>query len=92
MSNTTVKNSGPSELTTLGKKFYEEKLKAILELQHTGEFVAIEPYSQKYFVDEDSTQVALKALAEMPDKKFYFARIGYKYAHKIGGSWLKKKV
>ena len=92
MSDTTVKNSGLSELTILGKKFYEEKLKAILELQHNGEFVAIEPYSERYFVDKNSTNVALKALAEMPDKKFYFARIGYKYAHKIGGSWLKKKV
>ena len=92
MSNTTLENAGLSELTTLGKKFYEEKLKAILEPQHNGEFVAIEPYSGNYFLDEDSTQVALKALAKMPDKKFYFARIGYKYAHKIGGSWLKKKA
>ncbi len=92
MSDTTVKNSGLSELTTLGKKFYDEKLKAILEPQHNGEFVAIEPYLERYFVDKNSTQVALKALAEMPDKKFYFARIGYKYAHKIGGSWLKRKV
>ncbi len=92
MSDSNVKNIGLSELTVLGKKFYEEKLKIVLEPQHNGKFVAIEPYSGKYFLDEDSTQVALKALAEMPDKKFYFARIGYKYAHKIGGSWLKKKA
>ena len=81
-----------SELTTLGMKFYEEKLKPILEPEHNGEFVAIEPYLEKYVVDKTSSQAALKALAEMPDSKFYFARIGYKYAHKIGGSWLKKKV
>ncbi len=92
MSDTNVKNAVLSELTVLGKKFYEEKLKGVLEPQHNGEFVAIEPYSQKYFVDKDSTQVALKALAEMPGKKFYFARIGYQYAHKIGGSWLKKRA
>ena len=81
-----------SELTTLGMKFYEEKLKPILEPEHNGEFVAIEPYLEKYVVDKTSSKVALKALAEMPESKFYFARIGYKYAHKIGGSWLKKKV
>ena len=92
MSNLTVKDSGLSELTTLGKKFYDEKLKAILEPQHNGEFVAIEPYLERYFIDKNSTNVALKALAAMPDKKFYFARIGYEYAHKIGGSWLKKKA
>jgi hypothetical protein len=81
-----------SELAKLGIKFYEEKLKPILEPDHNGEYIAIEPYSEKYFLDKNSTQVALKALAEMPGKKFYFARVGYKYAHKIGGSWLKKKA
>ena len=86
------KKSQLSELSELGTKFYEEKLKLILEPEHNGEFVAIEPYSERYFVDTDSTKVMLKALAEMPDKKFFFARIGFKYAHKIGGSWLKKKV
>ena len=85
MSDTTTENSGLSELTTLGKKFYDEKLKAILEPQHNGEFVAIEPYLERYFVDTDSTKVMLKALAEMPDSKFFFARIGHKYAHKISG-------
>ena len=80
------------DLVTLGKKFYEEKLKAILEPAHNGEFVAIEPFLGKYVVDKDNTQVALRALEEMPNSKFYFIRIGYKYAHKIGGSWLKKKV
>ena len=92
MSDITTENSILSELTTLGKKFYDEKLKAILEPQHNGEFVAIEPYLERYFVDENSTKAALKALAELPDSKFYFARIGYEYAHKIGGSWLKKEV
>ena len=86
------KKSQFSELTQLGLKFYEEKLKPILEPEHNGEFVAIEPYSGRYFVDKDSTKVALKALAELPEQKFFFVRIGYKYAHKIGGSWLKKKV
>lgn len=81
-----------NELARLGIKFYEEKLKPILEPEHNGEYIAIEPYSEKYFLDKTSTQVALKAIAEMPDKKFYFARVSYQYAHKIGGSWLKKKA
>ncbi len=79
-----------SELTKLGMKFYEEKLKSLLEPEHNGEFVAIEPFLEKYVVDKDEVQVMFKALAEMPESKFYFGRIGYRYAHKIGGSWLKK--
>jgi hypothetical protein len=85
---TLVKN----DLVALGKKFYEENLKSILEPAHNGEFIAIEPDSGKYFLDKDSNQVMLKARLEMPDKKFYFARVGYEYVYKIGGSWLKKKA
>ena len=81
-----------SELVALGKKFYEEKLKSILEPEHNGEHIAIEPYSERYFLDKDQMQVITKARTEMPDSKFYFARVGYEYAHKIGGRWLKKKV
>lgn len=81
-----------NDLVTLGKKFYDEKLKAILEPKHNGKFVAIEPFLKKYVIDEDITKATLKALEEMPDSKFYFVRIGYPFAHKIGGSWLKKKV
>jgi hypothetical protein len=81
-----------SELTKLGMKFYEEKLKPLLEPEHNGEFVAIEPFLGKYVVDKDEVQVMIKAIAEMPKSKFYFGRIGFDYAHKIGGSWLKKRV
>ncbi|MCY7377680.1 MAG: hypothetical protein LH472_17110, partial [Pyrinomonadaceae bacterium] len=76
MSNTTTENSGLSELTALGKKFYKEKLKAILEPQHNGEFVAIEPYSGKYFVEENKLGAILKARSAMPDKLFFLAKIG----------------
>ncbi len=85
-------NTDFSELTTLGMKFYEEKLKLILEPGHNGEFVAIEPYSERYFIGETNTKAMLNALDKMPDSKFYFVRIGYEYAHKIGGSSLKKRV
>ena len=80
------------DLVTLGKKFYEEKLKAILEPAHNGEFVAIEPYLGKYEVDKDEVQVIIKARNEMPSKIFCLLRVGSEFTHKIGGTWLKKKV
>jgi len=84
MSDKTSEKSRFSELTELGIKFYKEKLKSLLEPEHIGEFVAIEPYSQKYFVHKNGTQALLKALAEMPDNKFYLARIGFKTTDRIG--------
>ncbi|HEX9960678.1 MAG TPA: hypothetical protein VGB00_07095 [Pyrinomonadaceae bacterium] len=80
-----------SELTRLGIEFYEKHLKSKLEPEHSGEFIAIEPYLERYFIDKDEMQVILKARQELPDKLFYFARVGYKYAHKIGGRCLKVK-
>lgn len=79
MSETTVKNVGLSELTQLGIKFYEEKLKLILEPQCNGEFVAIEPYSGSYFVEKSKLDAILKVRAKMPDKLFFLAKIGTIY-------------
>jgi hypothetical protein len=79
------------DLVALGKKFYEEKLKAKLEPEHNGEFVAIEPYLGKYAVDKDEMQVIFKARQDMPDRIFCLLRVGFEFTHKIGGTWIKKK-
>ncbi|HEY0460850.1 MAG TPA: hypothetical protein VGC97_17065 [Pyrinomonadaceae bacterium] len=71
-----TKKSKPSELAKLGIKFYEEKLKPILEPEHNGEFVAIEPYSGQYFLEKKKLDAILKARAEMPDKLFFLAKVG----------------
>jgi hypothetical protein len=68
-----------SELTKLGMKFYEEKLKSLLEPEHNGEFVAIEPFSEKYVVEKKKLDAIVKARAEMPEKLFFIARIGTIY-------------
>jgi hypothetical protein len=77
------------DLVTLGKKFYEENLKAKLEPEHNGEFVAIEPFLGKYVVDKSKVQVMIRAMDEMPQRKFYFIRIGFEFTTKIGGSSIK---
>ena len=42
----------PGRLSEAGKRVYEERLKADLEPDHIGEFVAIEPESGRYFLGE----------------------------------------
>lgn len=68
--------SAKDDLVKLGKKFYEEKLKVILEPEHNGEFVAIEPYLGKYVVEKKKIDAILKARAEMPEKLFFLAKVG----------------
>ena len=81
-----------SELTTLGMKFYEEKLKPILEPDHNGEFVAIEPYLEKYVIEKTSSQAAMKALAEMPERLFFLARVGTIYTGKLRNYVPRKRL
>ncbi len=69
-------NTEFSELTTLGIEFYKKHLKNLLEPSHNGEFVAIEPYSGKYFVDKIKLKAIQKARTEMPDKLFFLAKVG----------------
>ncbi len=83
MSNTVLENPGLSELTRLGIKFYEEKLKPLLESEHDGEYVAIEPYSGRYFLDKNHSQAINNARAEMPDKLFFVAKVGTVYTAKL---------
>jgi len=81
-----------SELTELGIKFYKEKLKPLLEPEHNGEFVAIEPYSERYFLNKNHTQAILNARAEMPDKLFFVARVGTIYTARLRSYVPRKRL
>ena len=80
-----------TSLADNGRKFYEEKLKSLLEPEQNGRLIAIEPESESYFIAETSTAAILKALAALPDKQFYLGRIGFRTAHSIGGYGRSKR-
>ena len=79
----------PGRLSEAGKRVYEERLKAVLEPDHVGEFVAIEPESGRYFLGESGLEAMLSAREAMPGSLFFLARVGYPAANKIGGRSLK---
>lgn len=79
-----------SELAEKSKAFYERKLKDLLEPAEKGNFVAIEPDTESYFVDKDGTKALLRARDAFPDKLFFLIRIGYEAAHSIGGYGYKR--
>ena len=68
-----------------GQKVYEEQLRSRLEPEHTGRFVAIEPESGRYFLDDTGSGALIEALAAMPGCLFYLARVGYRTADAFGG-------
>ena len=80
------------EATELGKKFYEEHLKPILEPQENGKFVAIEPESEEYFIGTTALEALKKGNGAFPEKILFLARIGFPAAYKIGGYGYNKRI
>lgn len=75
----------PDDLIKRGQLFYDEHLRQLLEPQHTGRFVAIDPQTQQYFLADKAIDALLAGRAALPDTLFFLARVGHKAAHKIGG-------
>ncbi|MBA3356765.1 MAG: hypothetical protein H0U18_12685 [Pyrinomonadaceae bacterium] len=81
----------PSTLVEDGLAVYE-KLRATLESEHSGAFVAIEPSSGRYFLGETATAALVAARDAMPESLFFLTRVGRTSAHKIRRSWLTNQV
>jgi len=68
------------QLVRKGKELYERRLKKLLEPEHKGEYIAIEPESGDYYLGQTMSEAYEKAAAAYPDKKFYLARVGHRAA------------
>ena len=74
-----------------GQRLYDERLRDLLEPEHNGEFVAIEPDTERYFLG-DSGLAALRAgRRELPDKLFYLLRVGSDAAYRVGGYGARRR-
>lgn len=80
-----------SKIAELGQKFYDEKLKQILEPEHNGEFVSIEPESGQYFLGKTDGEALYKGNQAFPDKMLYLLRVGFQAVHKFGGFYAHQK-
>ena len=68
-----------------GQTYYDIHLGKVLEPDHSGEFVAIEPSAARYFLGQTATAALIAARTAMPESQFFLTRVGRKAAHKIGG-------
>ncbi|HEX3280937.1 MAG TPA: hypothetical protein VHR36_06860 [Pyrinomonadaceae bacterium] len=77
--------ASPDSVVEQGAAVYSTRLQAALEDQHSGEFVAVDPSSARYFLGQTATAALVAARNAMPDTQFFLTRIGSDAAHKIGG-------
>jgi hypothetical protein len=79
------------ELVESGQRFYDERLRDFLEAEHKGEFVAIEPDSERYFLGSSGLAALRAGRKELPDKLFYLLRIGQDAAYRLGGYGARRR-
>jgi hypothetical protein len=73
------------ELVRRARELYEQKLRAVLEPNQQGRYVAIEPDTGRYFLGDTGTAALVEAHTSMPKHSFYLARIGYEAADSLHG-------
>ena len=73
------------DLVKRGSTTYRQRLAAILEPTHNGEFVAVEPDSGQYFLGSTASTALVAAHTAIPNKLFYLTRVGRETAHTVGG-------
>jgi hypothetical protein len=82
----------PGKLSEQGKRIYRERLRALLEPEQVGRFVAIEPESGRYFLADSGSEAMIAARQAMPGYLFFLARVGYPAAASLGGYGFRNRL
>jgi hypothetical protein len=69
-----------------GTQLYEQRLRALLEPTHSGQFIAIEPDSGDYFVGDTDSEVVAAARKAHPGRLPLVLRIGQPARFYLGNS------
>lgn len=69
------------------KHIYDERLRADLEADHRGRFVAIEPESGDHFLADTLDGAVRAARAKHPSRLSHVVRVGHLAALHLGGAW-----
>ena len=70
------------------RRIYDQRLRAVLEADHSGQFVAVEPESGDHFLGDTLDAAANAAQTAHPDRRSHVLRVGHPAALYIGGAWL----
>lgn len=70
------------------KLVYDERLRADLEANHDGQFVAVEPESGDHFLADTLDGAVRAARAKYPSRLSHVFRVGHGAALHMGGLWL----
>jgi hypothetical protein len=67
-------------------QIYEDRLRALVEHTHRGQFIAIEPDSGDHFLGNSDSEVVAAARQAHPDRLSLVLRIGQPVTYYLGNS------
>jgi hypothetical protein len=74
------------ETTRLGREIYERDIKAQVETDHHGEYIAVDVETGGWTMSDDVLVAAERLRAQRPDAlDVYLLRVGYRALHHFGG-------
>ncbi len=74
------------ETVRLGREIYERDIKAQVEADHHGEYIAVDVETGGWAMADDVLAAAERLRAQQPDAvDVYLLRVGYRALHHFGG-------
>jgi hypothetical protein len=79
-----------SEIVRRGKEIYERDIRAQVESEHHGKYLAVDVDSGLYAIGPNSLTAIKNLHLIKPDAVAFMLRVGYPAASRIGGRWGRK--
>ena len=79
-----MNNPDIDQFVQAAEEIYTTQLRAVLELEHMDEFVAIEPESGDYFLGKTLNEATQAARQIYPDRLTHAMRVGHRAALHFG--------
>ena len=67
-----------------GREIYEANIRADVEPEHEGRFLAVDVESGQYALADEELEAFAQVREKAPEGTLFLIRVGYRAAHRIG--------
>jgi hypothetical protein len=78
------------EIVQRGKEIYQRDLRAQVEAENTGKYLAIDIETGEWEMDDSERAAGDRLRGRIPDAQTYMMRVGYDYLRRFGAGYLRK--
>lgn len=78
------------EFARRGNEIYDRDIRAQVEADHRGEYVAIDIETGQWEMDADEIVAGDRLVARIPDAQTWMTRVGYGYIRRFGAGRARK--